>query len=283
MARLTVLIPCKDEQLNIRECIESARLVADEILVADSGSTDDTLSLVRTAGGCRIIKREYVNSANFKNWAIPQASHPWVLVLDADERVTPELAEEIRGLLASDPTLDGFRLRRQNYFLGHPIHYCGWNTTTLVRLFRREAGRYAERRVHADVELADERVGDLAGKLLHYTAWDFTDFVGKQNRYSSWAAEDLHEQGRSASLWGLLGHAPLRFLQLYLLRGGVFDGTAGLIVCLVTAWYTFLKEAKLWSLQHTLNHPGRPPLSRRRWGTEPGDGTETQPTRRHAA
>jgi (heptosyl)LPS beta-1,4-glucosyltransferase len=89
---LTVLIPCKNERLNIKDCIESVRGIADEILIADSGSTDGTLEIVRGLGGCRIIEREYVNSANFKNWAIPQAKHEWVLVVDADERVTPELA-----------------------------------------------------------------------------------------------------------------------------------------------------------------------------------------------
>src|SRR5262245_65872301 len=100
MPKLTVLIPCKNERLNIKDCIESVRGIADEILVADSGSTDGTLDIVRELGGCRIIEREYVNSANFKNWAIPQAKHEWVLVVDADERVTPDLAEEIRTVLA---------------------------------------------------------------------------------------------------------------------------------------------------------------------------------------
>src|SRR5262245_41402302 len=117
MPQLTVLIPCKDERLNIRACIESARGVADEILVADSGSRDETLEVVRSLGGCRIIRREYVNSANFKNWAIPQARYDWVMVLDADERLTAELATEIRAALASEPDCDGFRLSRQNYFL----------------------------------------------------------------------------------------------------------------------------------------------------------------------
>ena len=100
-AKLTVLIPCKNERRNIRPCIESVRSVADEILIADSGSKDGTLDIVRDAGGCRIIEREYVHSANFKNWAIPQARHPWVLIVDADERVTDKLAAEIRQVLAA--------------------------------------------------------------------------------------------------------------------------------------------------------------------------------------
>src|SRR3954469_7033361 len=108
MPKLTVLIPCKDEIQHIRACIDSVRPIADEILVADSGSTDGTLDVVRSLGGCRLIEREYVNSANFKNWAIPQASHEWVLVVDADERVTPQLVGEIRRLFDFPPPYDGY-------------------------------------------------------------------------------------------------------------------------------------------------------------------------------
>src|SRR6476646_2697115 len=113
--KLTVIIPCKDERRNIRPCIESARLVADEVLIADSGSTDGTLDIVREMGGCRIIEREYITPSDFKNWAIPQASHEWVLIVDADERVTPELIEEIRLLFAFPPPCDGYSVRRDNF------------------------------------------------------------------------------------------------------------------------------------------------------------------------
>src|SRR5687767_13978747 len=117
---LTNLIPAKNERLNIAACIESVRGIADEILVADSGSTDGTLDIVGSLGGCRSIEREYVISANFKNWAIPQARHEWVLVVYADERVSPELADEIRAVLASEPKHDAYRMLRDNFFLGHP-------------------------------------------------------------------------------------------------------------------------------------------------------------------
>jgi (heptosyl)LPS beta-1,4-glucosyltransferase len=247
---LTVLIPCKDEIQHIRACIESVRPIADEILVADSGSTDGTLDIVRGLGGCRVIEREYINSADFKNWAIPQAQHEWVLVVDADERVTPELAGEIRRLLAGEPACNGYSLRRENFFLGHPIRHCGWSTSRLIRLFRRDGSRYETRRVHANVVVESESVGELVQPLLHHTALDLDRFVTKQQRYATWSALDAYDAGKSSSWLRLLTHAPLRFVQLYLLRGGWLDGRTGVVVCGLAAWYTFLKDAKLWAMRN---------------------------------
>jgi len=250
MPKLTVLIPCKDEVQHIRACIESVRPVADEILVADSGSTDGTLEIVRDLGGCRIIEREYVNSADFKNWAIPQASHEWVLVVDADERVTPELITEIQMLFAFPPPRDGYSVRRVNFFLGHRIAHCGWNTSRLVRLFRKGGSRYETRRVHANVIVASGSVGELRQPLVHHTALDLDRFVAKQERYATWSALDAYDAGKRASWLRLLTHAPLRFMQLLVLRGGWLDGRAGVVVCGLAAWYTFLKDAKLWAMRN---------------------------------
>jgi glycosyltransferase involved in cell wall biosynthesis len=250
MPKLTVLIPCKDELQHIRACIESVRPIADEILVADSGSSDGTLDIVRGVGDCRVIEREYVNSADFKNWAIPQATYHWVLVVDADERVTPELAGEIRRLLAQEPPCDGYSVRRENFFLGHRIAHCGWNTSRLVRLFRRDRSRYETRRVHANVVVASGKVGELVQPLIHHTALDLDRFVAKQERYATWSALDAYDAGKRASGLKLLTHAALRFLQLYVLRGGWLDGRAGIVVCGLAAWYTFLKDAKLWTMRN---------------------------------
>jgi glycosyltransferase involved in cell wall biosynthesis len=247
MPKLTVLIPCKDERRHIRECIESVRGLADEILIADSGSTDGTLDIVRTLG-CRVIERNYINSADFKNWAIPQARHDWVLVVDADERVTPALAAEIRCVLMIEPRQDAFELKRDLVFLGHKINHCGLSRNYLVRLFRRDECRYQRRRVHADVEVPSGRVGRLAERMIHHTALDIDHFLAKQQRYSTWAALDAYEAGRRNSRLKMLLHAPLRFAQLYLFRGGWLDGRAGLVVCGIMAYYTFLKDAKLWAL-----------------------------------
>jgi (heptosyl)LPS beta-1,4-glucosyltransferase len=278
--KLTVIIPCKNEEHNIRACIESVRQIADEILVADSGSTDQTLDIVRKMGGCRIIQREFDDYASFKNWAIPQAAYPWVLLIDADERVTGELAAEIRTLLSGTPLWDAYGLRFQPYFLGFRIKHCGWNTTTAVRLFRRDLGRYGKRRVHEKLELTTRKTGKLKGKCLHYTCRSLAQFVEKQRRYASTSAEDMYAAGRRVSYLGLLVRPPIRFLQLFVFRGGFLDGLPGLLVCMTMAFYTFLKYAKLWELSHMAVGPG-PSQAAEPSGGEPA-GTAPTPLRHKA-
>ncbi len=181
--KLTVLIPCKDERRNIRTCIESARGLADEILIADSGSTDGTQNIVRSMRGCRLIEREFIGYADFKNWAIPQATYPWVLIVDADERITQELATEIRALLASPPhDIDGYWIYRRNFFMGYEIKHCGWNTDDVCRLIRRDKCRYGERLVHEEIDIEPARTRRLKHRLIHYTVWSYDHYLQKRLR-----------------------------------------------------------------------------------------------------
>jgi glycosyltransferase involved in cell wall biosynthesis len=255
MDRLTVIIPCKDEAKNIRACIESVRAVADEILVADSGSRDATLEIVKSLGGCRVVQREYINSANFKNWAIPQATHNWVLVVDADERVTPELANEIRSELAAGPRCDGYRINRDNYFFGHAIRHGICHDDAPLRLFRRDY-RYQERRVHADIVVPNgNNVGRLRARFEHYTVWTVERYLKTLDRYTTWAAQDRFHSGKRASVLGTVFRAPLKFIQTYIVHRGFLDGWAGLQVSVLSACYVAIKEAKLWEYQHALSQP----------------------------
>jgi glycosyltransferase involved in cell wall biosynthesis len=252
-AKLTVLIPCKNERSNIRSCIESVRALADEILVADSGSTDGTMEIARELG-CRIIQREYVCSADFKNWAIPKAMHPWVLVVDADERMTPELASEILKVITSPSPKDGYRLSFRTFFLGYELRYGGWSTGTSLRLFRREC-RYQDVWVHADVVVPSGRVGKLRHKMLHYTYWSVEQYFEKFNRYTSHAAKDMQTSGRRLSLLRMVTHPPLNFIKFYILRAGFLDGVPGLLMAALSAYYGFVKYAKLWANLHGYPRP----------------------------
>ncbi len=254
--KLTVLIPCKNERKNIRHCIESLRNVADEILVADSGSTDGTQDIVRSIGGCRLIEREFINYASFKNWAIPQAAHDWVLVVDADERVTEQLTAEIKKVLTNPPDqLDGYWISFLTYFMGHPLRYAGWNTAAF-RLIRRDRCRYKSRRVHEEIQVNPHRAGRLKNKLLHFSFWTYDEYFAKYVRYTRWGAEELRGRGKRASTYSLLVRPMARFLQLYVLRRGFLDGLPGLQICILMAFFnTFVKQARLWEMECALPQP----------------------------
>jgi len=148
---LTVIVPTFNEESTLRDCLDSVRF-ADEILVVDSYSSDATVAIARELGA-RVLQHEYVYSAKQKNWSIPQATHEWVLLVDSDERVTPELRDEILALLASGPRHDGYWILRANHFLGRRIRRCGWGTDKVIRLFRRDVARYQDREVHAEIDL----------------------------------------------------------------------------------------------------------------------------------
>jgi len=253
-AAITVLIPCRNEEANIQPCIASARLVADEILVADSGSSDRTLEIVRRMSDCRLIEREFIGYSDFKNWAIPQASHPWVLILDADERVTPQLAEEIRSAVDdAEEQLDGFWIRRRNHFMGHEVRHCGWNTDKVFRLFRRDRCRYRECRVHEEIDVSPGSTGMLHNRLVHYSYWSYGEYLRKYTRYTELGARDMWDSGKRASWHSLLIRPFLRFLQLYILRGGILEGARGIQICMCQAFFvTFIKQARLWEMEHGL-------------------------------
>lgn len=255
-SKITVLIPCKNERKNIRLAIESIQSLADEILIADSGSTDGTLDIVRQIGGCRIIEREYINSADFKNWAIPQATHSWVLILDADERITPPLANELRGYVErNDPQIDAYRIGRDNHYLGYPIRHCGWSNDYVLRLLRRDTCRYRERHVHAEIDVPRHRTRTCRTRMLHYTTWNSQSYLMKLDRYATWGALNARDEGHSKSALGMMLAGPARFFQLYFLRGGFLDGIPGFHVSMHAAFYAYLKRARRWEMQHGIAQP----------------------------
>lgn len=245
MRKLTAIVPVYNEERNLEDCL--TRLTwADEILVVDSGSTDRTVEIARRFTG-RVLAHEYVNSAAQKNWTIPQAAHDWILIVDADERVTPELRAEIQALLQRGPECDGYRIRRQTYFWGKRIRYCGWQHDRVLRLFRRDRGRYEEKQVHADVVI-DGEVGELSAPLQHYTYRDFNQYFWKFGRYTDWGARELALRGERARWWHLTLHPLFRFFRMYVLQRGFLDGLHGLVLCGLAAFSVFTKYAKLWEL-----------------------------------
>jgi glycosyltransferase involved in cell wall biosynthesis len=240
---LSVLVTTLDEADNLPDCLESVRW-ADEILVVDSGSTDDTVALARRFGA-RVVVHPYESAARQKNWALPLLRHPWVLILDADERATPELAAEIEAVVRADGPLDGYVIRRRSFFLGHEIRHCGWERDTVLRLFRAGRGRYDDRLVHETLQL-DGRAGRLRGALRHFTYRSFADYLERLDRYTSRGAADLRAAGRRRSVAALVVRPPARFLRMYLLQRGCLDGLPGLMVCTLAAYSVWLKYARLF-------------------------------------
>ncbi|MCX7804052.1 MAG: glycosyltransferase family 2 protein [Planctomycetota bacterium] len=255
MRKLTVLIPTFNEEANLPDCLASLRGLGDEVLVVDSFSTDRTVQIAREAGA-RVIQHEYINSAAQKNWAIPQASSEWVLIVDADERMTPGLAAEIRGVLSSPdpPPFAGYFIRRRTMFLGREIRHGGWESNDVLRLFLRDYGRYEEREVHADVRVGGRPVGRLKEPLLHITCVDLNRYFQKFNRYTTQAAERWWREGRRAGWWNFVFHPMWHFFRMYIIRLGFLDGMPGFLLASFSAFTRFVRYAKLWALVRS----GRP-------------------------
>jgi len=246
---LSVLVPAGNEEANIVECLQSVAW-AGEVLVVDSFSKDRTVELA-TPLATRVVQHEYQNSAAQKNWAIPQLAHDWAMVLDADERVTPELRAEIEAIVTR-PWRQGepvaYRIFRQNHFLGRRVNFCGWQDDDVTRLFRRDRCRYSDRHVHADLE-CDGTVGVLKSRMPHFTFRSFEQYMTKFDRYTSWAAEDRGKTTKRVRWWHLALRPVARFLKQFVLKQGFRDGMTGLVICMMSAFSVFLKYAKLWAAQ----------------------------------
>ncbi|MDG1872680.1 MAG: glycosyltransferase family 2 protein [Mariniblastus sp.] len=249
---LTVIVPCKNEQLNIRACIESFYSIADEIVIADSGSTDATLEIARQFDNVRIIERDYKTSGDFKNWAIPQATHEWVLIVDADERIKSDLAEEIVMCLSRGPEFDGYWIFRENHFLGHRQMYGDARTDSVLRLFHRDRGRYFGPSDHGEVRIDTGRVGKLEAKMAHFSAWGYDQLYQKNDRYTKLQALQWNEAGKEVSYFKLLIGPMWRFFREYILQRSILDGKVGIQTAWVAAFYSFNKQARLWEIKHGL-------------------------------
>jgi glycosyltransferase involved in cell wall biosynthesis len=250
---LTAIVPTFNEESNIRDCLATLGF-ADEILVVDSFSTDRTLELAKEFPRVRALQHAYEGNGPQCNWAMERAEHPWILIVDADERVTPELAREIDRLLEGEPAAQQYRLARTNVFLGRPIRGSGWGRDRLVRLFRRGSARYPERRVHADIETTGP-VPTLEAPLIHHTFRSFDHSLEKLDRYARWGAEDLLRTGRRAGLTEIGLRPAWRFFRSYVLEAGFRDGLHGLVLCGLQAYGVFLKWARLWEMQRRGSQP----------------------------
>ena len=250
MPKLSVTVITKNEAADLGAALASVAW-ADEIVVVDSHSSDTTVDVARQYTP-RVVVREWPGYVDQKNHAASIASNDWILSLDADERVTPELAREIQSRLSADPRESAFRIPRVTWHLGRWVRTTDWYPDYQLRLYDRRAAAWTGRYVHEAVTVRGA-TGQLAGELQHYAFRDIADHLETIDRYTTYAARQMHEAGRPAGALQIVGHPPLAFLRNYLARGGIRDGLPGFIISALNAYYVFLKFAKLWELQQARN------------------------------
>lgn len=249
MTRVTATVITFNEAAHIEAALASVAF-ADEIVVVDSQSTDDTVNIARRFTD-RVIVRPWPGYVAQKNFAAEQASHDWIFSLDADERVSAPLADEIRGWAHGDRSgssaAAGFRIPRVTFHLGRWLRSTDWYPDYQLRLYDRRRARWAGGHVHESVR-AEGPVSRLDGEILHYAYRDLSHHLLTMDRYTTLAARQMFEDGRRAGWWDLALHPSAAFLRNYVLRGGFRDGVPGLIVSAMNARYVGLKLAKLWEL-----------------------------------
>ena len=243
-APVTVVIAAHNESANIEPCLASVNWAA-EAIVVENNSTDDTAERARGVGA-KVISPPFSTIGHARNAAIEIATHPWILVLDADERCTPELAEELRSLAAMGIGPKAYRIPRRNFFLDREIRHGGWERDKPVRFFSRSL-RYDDKRVHEGVRL-NGTIGETRGTLLHYTYVSLESYFEKLIRYSRDWAEQNFANGRRTGFWSVVLRGRLRFVSMYLLKGGFLDGAHGLILARLAEESVLAKYARLWEM-----------------------------------
>jgi glycosyltransferase involved in cell wall biosynthesis len=248
MQGIAAIVITKDEERNIAACLESLKWV-DEMIVVDAESTDRTVELAK-AYTPRVIVRSWPGYGPQKNFAMDQTTTDWILIVDADERVSEELRDEIADLLKKDGPAVAYRVPRRNFYYGRWVRGAGQYPDPQLRLVRRGRGRYNDLPVHEHLEV-DGPVGDLRGHVDHHTHPTVVSHEMKIERYSTLAAQERIKAGKPGAAWHHVLFNPIwTFVKFYLLRGGYRDGLPGFIVSGFSAAHVLLKYAKLWEQAH---------------------------------
>lgn len=242
--RLSVIVITRNERANISDCLQSL-VFADEVVVLDNSSKDGTAEIARSLGARVSVTTDWPGFGPQKNRVLDLAAGEWILSIDADERVTPELRDEILALLAADPTSNVFSIPRLSSYCGQYMLHSGWNPDFVVRLFRRGSARFSDDLVHERL-VSQESVVPLKGHLLHLSFPDFESVLDKVNRYSTAGVVGLSKKGKNSTLWSAIGHGAWAFFRTYIVRRGFLDGQLGLALAISNAEGTYYRYAKHW-------------------------------------
>lgn len=239
----SVIIITKNEAQNIDACLRSVSF-CDDVIVVDAESSDATVTIAKTHTQQVFIKR-WEGFAAAKQFGLKHAKHSWVLWLDADERVMPELAGEIGRIVASQPAEAAFTVARRAYFLGRWIKHSGWYPGRVARLFHKDRATFNDAAVHEGLEI-NGTVGSLKNDLLHFTDPNLYHYLAKFNRYTTLASGEQVKKGKKFKRSDLIIRPWWQFMKMYLFRLGFLDGRQGLLLALFSSAYVFTKYAKLW-------------------------------------
>ena len=240
---ISAVIITFNEEHRLEPALKSLQGVVKEVIVVDGGSTDGTVKLAKRYR-CRVQVRPWTNYADQKNYADSLASSPWILSLDADERVSDDLRRDIMERSGVEPDCAGFSIPRQVFYLGRWIRHSGWYPDRRVRLFRREAGRWDGEYVHENLAVTG-RIERLEGALEHFTYRNIADHVARINKFSELGAQKLYAKRKKCRWYHLLFLPPGRFLKSYLLKAGILDGFPGLVISVLNGYAIFIRYAKL--------------------------------------
>ncbi len=245
---LSVILITKNEEANLKDCLESVSF-ADEIIVVDSQSSDKTQEIARSFGAKLEITSDWPGFGPQKNRALNLATQDWVLSIDADERVTPELKQEILTAIASPNAADCYAIPRSSWYCGRFMKHSGWYPDYVDRLFKRGSAKFSDHLVHERL-LPTGSSGKLNNHFLHYSYRDFSQVLKKVDVYSSAAAQQAFKQGKKGGLGEALIHGFGAFFRTYVLRRGFLDGKHGLALAISNAATSYYKYLKLWQLQN---------------------------------
>jgi glycosyltransferase involved in cell wall biosynthesis len=245
MQKLSVAVIVKNEEQNLSRMLDSIKW-ADEIVVVDTGSTDNT-TIIAEKYACKVLHSQWLGFGKCKQFAVDNCTNEWILSLDADEVVTPELADKIKQIITHVNSLNGYRIHRISFYLGRMIRHCGWNNDYTLRLFRKSQGQFNQKSVHESVVI-NGTIGTIKELLLHYTYPTIESHLEKMNLYSNLSSLEMHQKGKRTTLMGAYFRSIWKVFQMYVLKAGFLDGKEGYILCRNSGMGIWWKYSKLWEL-----------------------------------
>lgn len=246
---LSAIVITRNEAKNLHDCLQSLRGLVQEIVVVDSQSTDETIEIAQRFGAKISQPADWPGFGPQKNRALELATCDWVFSIDADERITPELAKEIERVIQSNPEHAAFEVPRLSWYCGKFIRHGGWHPDYVLRLFKRGSARFSDDLVHEKLKTSDDvQIKQLKNSLLHYSFQNFSQVLDKVDRYSTASAVQMFRAGKRSSLGKAIGHGVWAFIRTYLLKKSCLDGAQGFALAVSNAEGTYYRYMKLWLL-----------------------------------